>query len=160
MPPGKAKLRVLNLHPAYRVNERVVKKIALYVLRPFCARGSAEVGFIFLTDRKIRALNKRYKGENRPTDVLSFDLSSGRSRKVHPLLGEIFISIDRARDNAASFDTALEEEFVLYIIHGILHLTGYDDETSKARARMEKAQERILRDLCKRENLSKVLTPR
>ena len=153
-------VNILNLHHAYRVSERLIKKLAYYILKNQLKLPCAELSFVFLTDRKIKALNKRYKNEDRPTDVLSFDLSADRVRRNSPLMGEIIISIDKARKNSKIFATGFEEEFVLYIIHGILHLSGYDDESSKERARMESKQREILKVLCKRENLSKVLTPR
>lgn len=153
-------IKVLNLHRAYRVNESLVKKIAVSILRDRIPNNCSELGFIFLDDRKIRALNKKYKCEDRATDVLSFDLSATPVHKAVPLLGEIFISIDKARKNSKIFDTSLEEEFVLYVIHGILHLSGYDDESPKERVRMERKQEEILRNLCRKENLSTVLTRR
>ena len=151
-------VKVVNLHRRYKINERLVKKIAASILR-HCAVGSnSKLEIVFLTDGAIRLLNKRYKGENRPTDVLSFDLGGG-------LFGtdlfsvEIFISIDTALKNSRLFGTTLPEEVVLYIIHGILHLTGYDDVTRKGRASMEEKQEEVLKRLCRKENLSKVLTP-
>ena len=75
-------------------------------------------------------------------------------------MGEIFISIDKALANSKIFKTTLEEEFTLYVIHGILHLTGYDDESRTGRVKMEAKQGKILEEICKREDLSKVLTLR
>ena len=153
-----ASKRVINLHRGYRVNSRLVKRIISHVLK-YCGRcDKAEVEIVFLTDKAIKALNKKYKGEDRPTDVLSFDLG-GSSFGAGPFLGEIFISIDKALKNSKIFNTAFEKEFTLYIIHGILHLAGYDDETGKGQARMDRKQKAILKDLCKKEDLSKVLTP-
>ena len=149
-------IQIKNLHKSYRINERLVKRIVSFILR-YCKRPSRiDLDIIFLTDREIRRLNKRFKGADRPTDVLSFDLSNAPA----PLLGNIFISIDKASENSGIFNTTSEEELTLYIIHGILHLVGYDDETKKDRYRMEKMQKIVLGKLCKREDLSKVLTPR
>ena len=142
---------VINLHKAYKVNEPLIRKIAAYVLLCCGKRIWAELELVFLDNRQIRRLNKRHKGEDRPTDVLSFNLGG---------MVEIFISIDKALANSKIFKTALEEEFTLYVIHGILHLIGYDDENRIDRVKMEAKQSKILKDICKRENLSKVLTPR
>ncbi len=150
-------MTILNLNRAYNVNSRLIRKITSYIFDACGLKG--EVGLIFLTDRRIRTLNKQYKGEDRPTDVLSFDLGTGY-RKNAPISGEIFISIDRALANSRIYGTGLQEEFILYVIHGILHLSGYDDECRKDAARMAKKQSEILGKICKRENLSKVLTPR
>ena len=144
-------VKVINLHKGYRVNARLVKRIVSHVLK-YCGRfGTAELGLVFLTNKGIRPINKRYKCEDRPTDVLSFDLGG---------MGEIFISIDEALANSKIFKTALEDEFTLYVIHGILHLAGYDDESRTERVKMEAEQSKILEEICKREDLSKVLTLR
>lgn len=145
------RLEIINLHGGYSVNNRIVNRIVSSVLKHCGKLGQAEFEIVFLTNNAIRAINKRYKGEDRPTDVLSFDLDGA---------GEIFISIDKALTNSKIFKTAFGEEFTLYIIHGILHLAGYDDETRSSRARMELKQGKILEEICKREDLSKVLTPR
>ena len=64
----------MNLHKGYRVNARLVNRIVSHVLE-YCGRsGSPKIEIVFLTDKQIRVLNKKYKGEDRPTDVLSFDL--------------------------------------------------------------------------------------
>ena len=139
------------MHNGYRVNTRLVKRIVSHVLK-YCKRfGTVELELVFLTNKGIRPLNKRYKNEDRPTDVLSFDLGG---------MGEIFVSIDKALANSKIFKTTLEEEFTLYVIHGILHLAGYDDESRIDRVKMEAKQSKILEEICKREDLSKVLTLR
>lgn len=147
----RQEVSVLNLHKGYRINSRLVKIIVSYILSKQDMRSRASLEIVFLSDAQIRPLNKKYKGEDRPTDVLSFDLGD---------TNDIFISIDKARENSKIFGTTFQEELTLYVIHGILHLSGYDDETKKDRAGMEKRQKEILSDLCKREDLSKVLTPR
>lgn len=152
------KVRVINLHVSYSVNERLVKKIAAHILKLCGDCGRMELDLVFLSDKQIRPLNKKYKGEDSPTDVLSFEL--GEEAPGTRRLGEIIVSIDKARKNSGIYGNDLKKEFVLYIIHGILHLTGYDDLSAKQRSRMEARQEEVLDIICKREDLSKVLTPR
>ena len=148
---GSQKTKTINLHRGYRVNASLIKRIASHVLACCKKNKIKEFELVFLTNRGIRPLNKRYKGEDRATDVLSFDLDG---------IGAIFISIDKALTNSKIFKTALEEELTLYVIHGILHLAGYDDESRADRVKMEAKQSKILEEICKREDLSKVLTPR
>ncbi|MDO8525634.1 MAG: rRNA maturation RNase YbeY [Candidatus Omnitrophota bacterium] len=152
----RVQVRIVNLNKAYKVNEPLVRKISRYILAACGKASGAELELVFLDNKRIKPLNKKFKDEDRPTDVLSFDLGGG----LHRFFGNIFISIDRARENSKIFNTTLEEELTLYMIHGILHLTGYDDETKKERARMDDRQKTLLGELCARENLSKVLTPR
>ena len=150
--------QVINRHKKYRVNERLVKKIILKILKYIGKPRDTELEVIFLADKAIRPINKTYKRRDAPTDVLSFKLDRDEfgSRKF---LGEIFISIDRAKENSRRFKADFKEEIVLYVIHGILHLFGYDDEDAASKRRMSKKEKEILGYLCKREDLSKVLTP-
>ncbi|MDD5496789.1 MAG: rRNA maturation RNase YbeY [Candidatus Omnitrophica bacterium] len=155
----RLRLRIANLNSSYFINERLIKRVVAHIFR-FLGneRLTVDLGFIFLSDRQITEYNKKYKGENRATDVLSFDLTDPGNPAA--LLGEVFISIDSAVKNSRIFRTIFQEEFVLYIIHGILHLTGYDDRTRGLSRKMESKQGEILKYLCTREDLSKVLTRR
>ncbi|MDD5135725.1 MAG: rRNA maturation RNase YbeY [Candidatus Omnitrophica bacterium] len=153
------RLKVVNLHKSYSINSRLVKKIVSRILEYCKETGAIDLELVFLSNAGIKVLNKKYKGAPGPTDVLSFDLSGKTFGMEAPLVASIFISIDMAFKNSKVFGAAPEEELTLYMIHGILHLLGYDDGTEKARARMEKRQAGILKSLCTREDLSKVLTP-
>ena len=75
-------------------------------------------------------------------------------------IGEIFVSTDTAFRNSKVFGTEFCEEITLYLIHGILHILGYRDESVKEKAGMSRKESEILKCLCGREDLSKVLTRR
>lgn len=94
-----------------------------------------EIAVILISDRRIAKLHRQFMNEEGPTDVITFE---------H---GEIFISVETAQRNARRFRNSLGHEIQLCIIHGLLHLRGYDDRTSRAAARMKRAQEKILRSL-------------
>jgi len=79
-------------------------------------------------DRELRRLNREFLGRDYPTDVLSFP--GGEQ-----LLGEIAISVDRAREQAARYGHSLEEELAVLLLHGLLHLLGYDHERDRGRMR-------------------------
>ena len=145
-----ASIEVFNLNKKHRINERFVVEIARRVLKVL-KKQNTELEIIFLSDAVIKPVNEKYKHNNRATDVLSFDLGS---------CGQILISSDMALRNSRVFNTPLEKELVLYVIHGILHLFGYDDEKPKERLRMFRKQDSIMEILCAKINLSKVLTPR
>lgn len=121
------------------------------MLRKVCRRRRFSLEILFVGDRDIRKLNKRFKGRGDATDVLSFGLGA---------MGLIAISLDTASRNAKIFGTLLHEEVVRYIVHGILHLFGYDDDTRLHRLEMAGKEDIILRSLCANTNLSKVLTRR
>lgn len=152
-------IKIINSHKRYEVNERLVKIIAGEALR-FCKpKRRIDLELIFLDDRSIKVLNKKYRGRNAPTDVLTFTIDgTDFGRKTD--LGEAYISIDRARANAATFDTDFACEVALYVIHAILHISGYEDEDPKSFKRMSRKQQEILRHIWQRQNLSKVLMPR
>ena len=154
-----SRIKVSNQHDKYKINEPLVKNIAAKILRVIKKEKKAEFELVFLSDRAIRKLNNEYKSEDHPTDVLSFRIDRKEFGEKR-FLGEIFISIDTARRNSKVFGTDIGEEAVLYIIHGILHLFGYDDLRARDRLCMSGKQEKILCQLRKRQNLSKVLTPR
>ena len=84
-----------------------------------------------MTDQTIRKLNKQYRHKNRPTDVLSFPLADER---CPTLLGDVVISIDTARRQARQRKRAFADELRALLIHGILHLLGYDHEVSDSEA--------------------------
>ncbi len=97
----------------------------------------------FVGDAKIRQLNKKYLGIDAPTDVLAFDLSA----KAGALCADILISAHTAVGNAKIFNTSPYYELYLYVVHGILHLIGYDDAGEKDRRVMQKKAELILETL-------------
>lgn len=95
----------------------------------------AEVSVTFTDNEKIHVLNKEYRGVDRPTDVLSFPLME----KDDPLpegipasLGDIVLSLEKAREQAAEYGHSFEREASFLCIHSTLHLLGYDHETSEA----------------------------
>jgi probable rRNA maturation factor len=91
--------------------------------------------FVWLiSDRRMASLHRKFMHQTGPTDVLTFR---------H---GEIFISVKTAKRHARAFGTLLANELRLYIVHGLLHLHGFDDRTQAGAREMERTQERILRD--------------
>lgn len=90
------------------------------------------IDVLLVSDRRIAALHRRFMQIPGPTDVITFQ---------H---GEIFISVETAQRQARSYGTSLGYELALYLVHGLLHLHGFDDRTSAGRARMSRVQERIV----------------
>jgi probable rRNA maturation factor len=155
------RITVNNLNKKYALNEVFLKKLILRILKLLNGRngyGCDELEVVFLNDNAIRELNKKYRGKDRPTDVLSFGL--GRIGGCSASTGEVLISSDTAFRNSKAFGTGFAEELVLCVTHGILHLRGYGDDTAEERRRMRKREEGILRRICGSENLSKVSTRR
>lgn len=101
-----------------------------------------------VTDAEIHLLNRSYLKHDYPTDVISFPLRGGED--PDPLLGEVIVSADRARHEAKARGLAFVEELCRYVVHGTLHLLGYDDREADRRDEMHARQEVILRALANR----------
>jgi probable rRNA maturation factor len=98
--------------------------------------GPAEISLAIVDDPTIHELNRRYLDHDWPTDVLSFDLSD----EGGPLSGEIVVSADTAAAGAERFGWSLDEELLLCVVHGALHLAGYDDRSKKKRRAMRERE--------------------
>ena len=106
----------------------------------------SEVSILFTADREIHTLNKEFRGKDKPTDVLSFPQLSPRAKAVpSPSLGDLVISLETAKRQARAFGVTFPQELLRLIVHGLLHLAGYDHEgVTRAEAqRMRRAEERI-----------------
>jgi rRNA maturation RNase YbeY len=104
----------------------------------------AELSVLLVSDREMRALNRSYRGRDRPTDVLAFAQHEGGGGAPDGLLGDVVISIDTARRQAAERGAAIGREGERLLVHGLLHLLGYDHERSAAEARRMRRRERLL----------------
>jgi len=145
------RVRAGNSASGYSVDTALVERVAKKIVKAVGAGRPVDLEVLFVSDKYIRILNKRFKGRSCATDVLSFELED---------VGSIAISLDTASRNAKTFGTPLHEEALRYVIHGILHLFGYDDDTKLNRTKMAGKEDGILRVLCANTDLSKVLTRR
>ncbi len=90
----------------------------------------------------MRSLNRRFRGKDKVTDVLSFSAREGEFSHLQPdVLGDIVISVPRAKRQAAAAGRRLVQEIEILLIHGLLHLLGYDHERSRLEARRMKRRE-------------------
>lgn len=104
----------------------------------------AELSVLLCSDAVIHALNRDWRGRDRPTDVLSFAQGEGEGARPAGLLGDVVISVDTARRQAAERGETLGRETDRLLVHGLLHLLGYDHEVSPAEARRMQRRERAL----------------
>lgn len=96
-----------------------------------------ELNFIFCSDEYLLRVNQDFLQHDHYTDVITFD----NSEELKTILGDIFISIDRVKDNAKQNKATTHDELCRIIIHGTLHLLGYRDKTKKAKIEMTKKEE-------------------
>lgn len=107
-------------------------------------RDRAELSVLLCSDPVMRALNRDWRGIDRPTDVLAFAQREGVGGAPDGLLGDVVISVDTARRQAEALGVPLSREAERLLIHGVLHLLGYDHERSPAEARRMQRRERAL----------------
>ena len=107
----------------------------------------SELTIVLTDDARLRELNRDYLGVDAPTDVLSFPASETDPETGARYIGDILISVPRAQAQADTGGYPLESEVQLLVVHGVLHLLGYDHAQAKEKARMWKAQAEILERL-------------
>lgn len=109
---------------------------------------SGTVNLTLVDDREIRRLNRRHMGKNRPTDVLSFGFKPGQAplagREQSPQLGDIVVSTESVRRQAKGHHRTIREEMGLMLVHGSLHLLGFDHDTAAKEGKMFGLQQDIL----------------
>ena len=97
------------------------------------------IQFIFCSDKSLLIKNKTFLSHNSLTDIITFDYSTEKS-----ISGEIYISLDRVKENALKFNCKEEEELRRVIIHGVLHLCGYKDKSEKQKIQMRSKENNSL----------------
>ena len=129
------------------VDGRALVATAKKLLAAVDERGSS-LSLTLVDDAAIRELNRDHRGKDKPTDVLSFPLfedGDAAHDGVERMLGDVVISVETARRQAAEYDATLQRELYRLLIHGLLHVMGHDHEEAVERAEME-ARERRLAD--------------
>lgn len=102
-------------------------------------RAGATVEITFVGEDFLTRMHADHLDDASPTDVITFDLGEGEG-----VVGELYVSVDRAREVAARRGVSFERELALYVVHGVLHLCGHDDVEAAARARMRVAEREVL----------------
>ncbi|MCE7073621.1 rRNA maturation RNase YbeY [Dyadobacter sp. CY327] len=100
----------------------------------------ADLNYIFCDDDYLLEINKQYLDHDYFTDIITFD----NSEEDNVIEGDIYISVDRVRENAATFNADFETEMRRVLIHGLLHLMGYDDTDEKLKAAMRAKEDQYL----------------
>jgi probable rRNA maturation factor len=132
---------------AWRVRRRLLSDRALRsAARSALEHGrrpGAGLSIVLVGDRALARMHARWLGDPRPTDVITFDLGGGPDGEVGPA-GELYVSVERAEREARHRGLDPRRELLLYVVHGVLHLCGFDDRTGAERRAMRRAEERVL----------------
>lgn len=140
-------ISVRNLQRKIKVDLSLLKEVTGRTLRDL-GYESAECGVLLVSDRRIAELNRTFRKVAAPTDVLAFSMQEGQRVQGSPnLLGDVVISAERALSQAMDRGHSLERELSFLLVHGLLHLLGWDDTTKADRRRMLQAQEKILKKI-------------
>jgi probable rRNA maturation factor len=127
------RVHLVGVGARHSIPAHLLAKVGVAAMRATRCPARAEVEVALVDDATIARLNRRFLGHRRPTDVLTFPAGSGGPSRV---IGEIVISVERARDQARRYRHPVRREVALLFAHGVLHLLGDRDDTPKAAARM------------------------
>jgi probable rRNA maturation factor len=127
------------LLPAILKERRKLKEFIKHIVKKE-KRTLASLDYVFCGDQYLLEINERYLQHDDYTDIITFDLSEGRE----DLTGEIYISVDRVKENASTFQTSFNEELHRVMFHGVLHLCGYGDKSASDRKIMKAKENKYL----------------
>ena len=130
------------------VDETLLNKVADYAMKSEDVNNGV-VNIIIVDNKKIREINKKYRGIDRETDVISFALEDDDTFIELPIrvLGDIYISIDKVKVQASEYGHSEKREICFLVVHGILHLLGYDHMNTSDEKVMFSKQDKILDEL-------------
>jgi rRNA maturation RNase YbeY len=117
---------------------KVIRKVINRIISDAGARGG-KTDVILTNDQKVYEINNEFLGHDYYTDIITFDYNRGKI-----VSGEIYISVDRVKDNAEKFSVTFKSEIRRVIFHGFLHLCGYDDSTAEQKRNMSELEEMYL----------------
>lgn len=122
-------------------NRRKLKSFIEQVLCKSNEKALGNLSFVFCSDEFLLDINRRFLNHDYYTDIITFDLAMAAGNLIE---GEIYISLDRVKDNATSMGTTFGNELLRVIFHGVLHLCGYKDKTKVQSIAMRSAEDKYL----------------
>jgi len=145
----------IQVKPGFRhlLKVRWLRQIVIAVLVAEEVEPGAKLSLVVTDDETVKDLNHKYRGKDKTTDVLAFPLVEEGADFVSPPgavmpLGEVVISCPQARRQAEEAGHTLEKELSMLIIHGVLHVLGYDHQRSAQRQRMRAREQAIVEQIC------------
>lgn len=142
------RISVQSIHPQLRVKKKTIQLLVENVLSSEKANSGVDV--IFVNDKFMKKLNKEFTQRDSTTDVLSFEMSESKPAGVeYPSLGDVYVSLDQAKRQAAEYNVDFEDEVALLVVHGLLHLLRYDHKNKKEESIMRRKEQLHLRKIGK-----------
>ena len=141
-------LTISNRQHTRRVRISPLRRLTKTLLLECLLKTEFDLSVCLVNASEITSLNESFLHHKGPTDVITFDYSD--TGAAGGIFGEIFICVDQAVSHARRFHTTWQSEMVRYIVHGLLHLCGYDDRSATSRHEMKVAENRLLRQRSRR----------
>ncbi len=135
------RVTVFNAHRRYRIRKNLIAKSVRTVLNAEHRRQAA-ISVVLIDGGYCRRINKTFLGHDRGTDVISFPMESGAV-----LEGEVYVNLDRARVQAHEYGVPFMNEVTRLVVHGVLHLIGYDDGDAVKKKRMRAREDALVKAL-------------
>lgn len=129
-----------SLVPSFSLKQKNKLREWLWTIAYLEKRGIGSINYIFCDDDYLLNINKEFLKHKTLTDIITFDNSEGIN-----LSGEIYISIERVKENAANYATSFNDELRRVMVHGVLHLCGYKDKSKRESSLMRKKENQSLR---------------
>lgn len=140
----------INNRTKNQIDLKMIESVIAQFLKKY-KKAKTDISLAFISDAEMRKLNKTYRHIDKPTDILSFpvaDESPLYERGIKgSFLGEIVIDYAQIKRQAKLYSGSTREELVFILVHGLLHLLGYEDETEKGRKKMEELGKKFIKDL-------------
>ncbi len=147
-------LTIRNHQQVRAVNTPLLRRLTQSLLKDHLKQSDYLLGINLVSAKKMSRINEAFLQHTGSTDVITFDYNEGQTGK--PLCGEMFICLNDAVAQAKDFNTTWQSELARYVIHGLLHLSGYDDLQPALRREMKREESRLLKALSKSFPLSKL----
>ena len=130
-----------NCNPKFKSPNQIIIQSFCDKVFNFNKINNVKVAFVFCSDNFLLKLKKKYFNKNQYTDVITFQMNEDSDKNIE---GEIYISLDRALENSKVFKEPYEKEVMRLVIHGCLHLIGFDDHSFKEKQNMTKMEDKFL----------------
>ncbi|MGB9793621.1 rRNA maturation RNase YbeY [Caldisericum exile] len=141
---SKVRVEILNKVRKFKVNKTGIKNVVDSIFNELNVKEKGQISIVLLSKNAIREINKRYRKKDKPTNVLSFQIDYEKGKSIY---GEILISPEVAQNEAKKLGNNFNDYFIFLIIHGVLHLLGYDHEKDDERIVMEQLEEKLLKEI-------------
>ncbi|MBC8383210.1 MAG: rRNA maturation RNase YbeY [Candidatus Cloacimonetes bacterium] len=126
------------------IDQRRIQKLITHIFQSEELPAETILNIVFTDNATIHELNKKFLDRDRPTDVLSFNVHAEYLPSELQILGDVYISVEKAKEQADSFGVTFQDEVERLVVHGILHLIGYEHEDTKQQRKMEGLTEQYL----------------